>query len=254
LIVPKNLPDVGEFVIIKITKIMPHGAYCKLSEYNLDSYLPISEVASGWIKNIHEFIKEGQQDVAKVIFVDREKGSVDISLKKATSKDKKDKINDYGLEKRAEGIFNKAIVMSKQESNKQAIASELGKHAKTYNELVNSIFEGTDPLANFKDKEFKQALYSVVAKTIKPKTYTVAYNVDLTTTDTKSGLNSIKEALLSIEKEGVDVLYMGAPRYRLLATDSSYLKAEDRIKNAQKILEKHKNLEFEMKSSKVPVA
>lgn len=254
MIVPKNLPDVGEFVIIKITKIMPHGAYCRLSEYNIDSYLPISEVASGWIKNIHEFIKEGQQDVAKVIFVDREKGSVDISLKKATSKDKKDKINDYGLEKRAEGIFSKALVMSKQENNRQAIISELSKHAKTYNELVNSIFEGADPLANFKEKEFKQALYAVVAKTIKPKTYTVAYNVDLTTTDTKAGINSIKDALLNIEKEGVDVLYMGAPRYRLLATDSSYLKAEDRIKSAQKILEKHKNLEFTMKSSKVPVA
>ena len=254
MIIPKDLPDVGEFVIIKITKIMPHGAYCRLTEYNIDSYLPISEVSSGWIKNIHEFIKEGQQDVAKVIFVDREKRSVDISLKKATSKDKKDKTNDYGLEKRAEGMVSKSIAISKQENNKQAIILELSKHAKTYNELINGIFEGTDPLANLKDKEFKQSLYDLVAKTIKPKTYTVAYNVDLTATDTKSGLNAIKDALLSIEKEGVDVLYMGAPRYRLLATDSSYLKAEDRIKSAQKILEKHKNLEFSMKGTKVQAA
>ena len=71
MIIQKELPDVSEFVIIKITKIMPHGAYCRLIEYNSDAYLPISEVSSGWIKNIHEFIKEGQQDVAKVIFVDR---------------------------------------------------------------------------------------------------------------------------------------------------------------------------------------
>ena len=254
MIIPKDLPDVGEFVIIKITKIMPHGAYCRLTEYNIDSYLPISEVSSGWIKNIHEFIKEGQQDVAKVIFVDREKRSVDISLKKATGKDKKDKTNDYGLEKRAEGMFSKAVAASKQESNKQAIMAEVSKHAKTYNELVNNIFEGTDPLANIKEKEFKDALYAIVAKTIKAKIYTVAYNVDLTSTDTSSGTNTIKAALIDIEKAGVEVLYMGAPRYRLLATDSSYLKAEEKIKNAQKILENHKNLEFNMKSIKVPVA
>ena len=130
----------------------------------------------------------------------------------------------------------------------------MSKHAKTYNELVNAIFEGTDPLANFNDKEFKSALYAIVAKTIKPKIYTVAYNVDLTTTDTKSGINSIKDALANIEKDGVEVLYLGAPKYRLMATGSSYLNAEDKIKNAQKILEKYKNLEFSMKSAKVPVA
>ena len=56
------------------------------------------------------------------------------------------------------------------------------------------------------------------------------------------GLNSIKEALMEIEKQGVDVLYMGAPKYRLMATDSSYLKAEEKIKSAQSIFEKHKNL------------
>ncbi len=251
MIIQKSLPDVGEFVIIKITKIMPHGAYCRLAEYNIDSYLPISEVSSGWIKNIHEFIKEGQQDVAKVIFIDPEKRSVDISLKKATAKDKKDKINDYGLEKRAEGIVTKAIAATKQEGNKQAIITELAKYAKTYNELANAIFEGKDPLSGFKEKEFKQALYDLVAKTIKPKTYTVAYNVDLTTTDTKAGINTIKDTLTGVEKEGVEVLYMGAPRYRFLASDSSYPKAEEKIKKAQKLLEKHKNIEFSMKSVKV---
>ena len=251
MIIPKELPDVGEFVIIKISKIMPHGAYCRLTEYNLDSYLPISEVSSGWIKNIHEFIKEGQQDVAKVIFVDREKRSVDISLKKATTKDKKDKVNDYGLEKRAEGMFNKAIISSKSEERKQAIMSEIAKTTKTYNELVNGIFEGADPLSGLQDRSFKQALYALVAKTIKPKTYTVAYSVDLTTNDTEAGINLIKEALGSVEKAGVDVLYMGAPKYRMLATDTSYPKAEDRIKEAQKILEKYRNIEFSMKSIKV---
>lgn len=253
MITPKELPDQEEFVIVKITKIMPHGAYCRLTEYNIDAYLPISEVASGWIKNIHEFIKEGQQDVAKVIFVDREKRSVDVSLKKASSKNKKDKINDYSIEKRSEGIFNKALVASKKEDKKALIVSEAATVAKTYTELVNSIFEKKDPLAKFEDKEFKDALYDIVAKTIKPKSYTVSYNIELTTTDTKAGIKTLKEALGKIEKTGVDVLYMGAPHYRLLSTDSSYPKAEERIKEAQTVLEKYKNIEFSMKSNKVQI-
>lgn len=251
MIIQKKLPDPEEFVIVKITKIMPHGAYCRLIEYNIDAYLPISEVASGWIKNIHEFIKEGQQDVAKVIFVDREKKSVDVSLKKVSSKAKKDKINDHSIEKRSEGIFNKAIAASKKEDQKQMLIAEASKVTKTYTELVNSIFEKKDPLAKFEDKEFKEALYDLVLKTIKPKTYTVSYNIELTTTDTKAGIKTIKEALGKIEKVGVDVLYMGAPHYRLLSTDSSYPKAEERIKEAQDLLEKYSSIEFSMKSNKV---
>ena len=253
MIKTKELPEVGEFVIIKISKIMPHGAYCRITEYNIDSYLPISEVSSGWIKNIHEFIKEGQQDVAKVIFTDKEKKSVDISLKKTTSKAKKDKINDFGLEKRAEGMVNKALISSKSEDKKHTIIEELSKIAATYNEIINSISEGKDPLSQIQEKDFKDALYELVAKTIKPKTYTVSYNVDLSTADTKSGINLIKEALSSIEKEGVEVLYMGAPKYRFLATDSSYPDAEDKIKHARNILEKYKSIEFNMKSIKVQV-
>src|SRR5271155_511893 len=232
---------------------MPHGAYCKLTEYNIDAYLPISEIASGWIKNIHEFIKEGQQDVAKVIFVDREKKSVDVSLKKASSKAKKDKINDYSIEKRSEGIFNKAVTAAKKDEKKQLLVAETATVVKTYTELVNSIFEGKDPLSKFNDKEFKDALYDLVAKTIKPKSYTVSYNAELITTDTRAGIKTIKEALGKIEKLGVDVLYMGAPHYRLLSTGSSYPNAEERITAAQELIEKYKSIEFSMKPNKVPI-
>ena len=56
MLIKKELPEERELVLVKISKIMPHGAYCELIEYGMDAYLPISEIASGWIKNIHEFI------------------------------------------------------------------------------------------------------------------------------------------------------------------------------------------------------
>ncbi len=254
MIVQKEFPDEGEFVIIKITKIMPHGAYCKLTEFNIDAYLPISEVSSGWIKNIHEFIKEGLQDVAKVIFVDRSKRSVDISLKKATSKNKKDKTTEFSLEKRAEGIFNKAIENSKNQEKKHLIIQEIAKVEKTYNDLINDIYEGKDPLSSIKEPDFKKVLSDLVFKSIKPKTYEVAYNIELSTSNTRSGIRLIKEALVKVENAGAEVQYLGAPKYRLVAKGSDYLKAEDKIKEAQRILEQYGDIKFELKSSKAQSA
>ncbi|MDE1823228.1 MAG: S1 RNA-binding domain-containing protein, partial [Candidatus Micrarchaeota archaeon] len=221
-----------------ITKIMPHGAYCRLVEYNTDAYLPIAEVASGWIKNIHEFIKEGQQEVAKTIFVDQAKRAVDVSLKKATTKDKKTKIDDYNFEKRSQGIFNKAIETAGKAGESEAIKKEISKTTPTYTELINDIYEGKDPLSAFNDKQFRQSLYDLVFKTIKPKSYTVSYNMEMRSTDPKFGARKIKEILSEVEKIGVEVLYLGAPHYKLVSTDSSYPKAEAKIKESEKIFER----------------
>jgi translation initiation factor 2 subunit 1 len=251
MIIRRKLPEAGELVIIKINKIMPYGAYCSVVEYNADAYLPISEIASGWIKNIHEFIKEGQKDVAKVIFVDKEKNAIDISLKKATATEKKKKMDEYNLEKRAEGMFGKALAAAGLENRREEIATKVAKYEQTYTDLIDDIFDNKDPLANLEEKQFKQALYELVFKTIKPKKYMVSYTVELTTLDTKSGVKLIKEALGNVENLGVQVLYLGAPHYRLSSEDLSYPKAEGRIKEAQKILEKYnKKLTYSMKSNK----
>ncbi len=251
MIIQRELPETGELVIVKVSKIMPHGAYCVVQEYGVDAYLPISEIASGWIKNIHEFVKEGQKEVAKVIFVDKDKRAVDISFKKASAGEKKSKITEYNLEKRAEGIFAKAIASAKAEPRKAEIIKEVAQKEQTYNDLVNDIFENKDPLAGIKEKEFRQALYDLVSKTIKPKRYAVSYTAELTTTDTKKGIALIKEVLEAIEQKGIDVLYLGAPHYRLLAEDTSYPKAEGKIKEAQAILEKYdKRIAFSIKSNK----
>ena len=87
-------PQVGSSVIAKVIRVAQFGAYCKLPEYNdIDVFLPIREVSSGWIKNIHEFVHNGQIVVCKVIYIDKEKGTIDVSIKKITNKESKEKLN-----------------------------------------------------------------------------------------------------------------------------------------------------------------
>jgi translation initiation factor 2 subunit 1 len=233
----KELPENGEIVLVKIKKVMPFGAYCEFVEYTgMEAYLPIKEVAPGWIKNIHEFIREGQQAVAKVIFIDREKRAVDISLKKVSKKEEKEKIDAYNTEKRSEKLFKQAISAAKKEVQIEEIEKVLSSTFSSYTEVIESLVEGKD-IGNV-DSEFKTVLSEIVAKNIKPKRYKVIYTAKILVFDTKDGINKIKKLLNDVSKLGIEVLYLGAPHYKFSSEDSSFPNAENRIKKAQDMLTK----------------
>lgn len=230
---------------------MQYGAYCELQEYKKDAYLPISEIASGWIKNIHEFIKEGQKTVGKVLSVDKQKNTIDISLKKATQKEKDDKLNEFNLEKRYEKLFDQAIINSKQEQKKDKIKEELGNKFITYTNLFNTLLEDNKAIDFIKNKGFAEALLEIISKNIKPKKYIVSYTVELKIIDPKESIKKTKALLLEINKLGIDILYLGAPKYRFTAEGQDYISAEEKIKESKKILEKNRSVFFSMKNDKV---
>lgn len=254
MITQRELPVVGELILVRVKKVMPFGAYCELVEYkNLDSYLPIKEVASGWIKNIHEFLKEGQRSVAKVVFIDKEKRAIDISLKKVTKKEEKDKINEFNLEKRAENFFTQAANKAgTPPAEKIEILGEIAKKYQSYNDVIIMLSEGGAPFQGIKVSEkFVQMLKEVVEKNIRPKVYMVSYIAELTVYNTKDGIEVIKKNLKEVEKIGVRVNYLGAPRYHLSSEGDSYPKAEEKISKAKAILEEIPEATLNMKKDKM---
>ena len=69
-----DLPERGELVIAECTKIMNYGAFFDLIEYDgLEGFVHISQVASGRVKNIYNYLKRGQLYVARVTRIDRAK-------------------------------------------------------------------------------------------------------------------------------------------------------------------------------------
>lgn len=230
---------------------MPYGAYCELQEYKKDAYLPISEIASGWIKNIHEFIKEGQKTVGKVLSVDKEKKTIDVSLKKATQKEKTTKQNEFSIEKRYEKLFEQALMLSKQDTKKEKIKSELSEKFVTYTNLFNSLISDPSAMDFIKNKMFSDSLLEIISKNIKPKKFIVSYTVELRLTDPKAGIKKLKSVLQDINKKGVDILYLGAPKYRFTTEGEDYIAAENKIKESKAILEKNSFIFFSMKNDKV---
>lgn len=240
LILQKNLPELSEIVLVKINKIMPHGAYCNIIEYKVDAYLPIGEIASGWIKNIHERIKEGQRDVAKVVFVDPSRRAIDVSLKKVSTKEKKEKVSEYTLEKRAEKFFIQALGAVHKEAKAEEIKRKVATKVQTYTELLDLVHEGRLE-KGLLDEDLRSAFFDIVSKNVKPKVYTVSYTVELTAVSGKGSIKQIRKAYGEVEKLGVTVIYEGAPHYKISAEGPSYAVAEGKIKEAQQVLQNYAN-------------
>ncbi len=77
---------VGDVAIGKVTKIMPFGAFVRL-ENGESGLVHISEVSSGFVKDINEALTVGQEVRVKIIGID-EKNRINLSIKKADESQK----------------------------------------------------------------------------------------------------------------------------------------------------------------------
>ena len=87
------MPEQGEIILATVTKVMDHGAYVTLDEYeDIQGFLHISEIAPGWIRSVNRFVKDGEK---KVLLVKKVKaGDIDLSLKQVSKDQKKQKLKE----------------------------------------------------------------------------------------------------------------------------------------------------------------
>ena len=86
----KQMPESGELVVATIKEVTGHGAYVSLDEYkNMTAFLHISEIATGWIRNIERYVRPKQKTVLKVIRVDKTRVEVDLVPKTSFRRRKK---------------------------------------------------------------------------------------------------------------------------------------------------------------------
>ncbi|MCX8195357.1 MAG: translation initiation factor IF-2 subunit alpha [Candidatus Micrarchaeota archaeon] len=227
-----GMPELDELVLVTVKKIMPYGAFCTLDEYEgKEAFVHISEVAPRWIKNIHEFLHEGQKLVAKVYHIEPSKNQIDLSLKRVTEAERKAKMEGSRKERRAEKLFNVAVKLAKS-TKVESLAAESAL-VKKYGSLVDAIEEigerGEEALAGLKiEKGLAKALVEVAAKNIKKAKAEVKGVLSLTSLS-PNGVEVVRELLLSVQPpEGaqLQIHYLGAPRYQLRVVAPDFKKAE----------------------------
>lgn len=251
----QRTPSQGELVIAQVTKITNFGAYCKLLEYdNLEVFLPIREVSSGWIKNIRMFIHEGQKMICRVTVFDREKRTIDISVKKVTQKEAKQKMGAYNLENRLEALVNQVIKGTKSEESRQQIEDQVFSEFGSYTNMAKAMIGNTEEFKRSKlPKNVKDPILKALEANLKKKDVSVSYLLTLSTTNTKNGASEMRKLFSEMEKSGTRITYIGAPKYKLYAIGKDYTEAEGKVSRAVEVLNSRtdKSYTFEIEKEKL---
>ncbi len=246
-----SYPEIGEFVIATVTKIMPYGAFCSIDEYGkMEAFLHISEVSTGWVKNIREYVREGQKVVVMISRVDHEKRQVDVSLKRVSDNDRKRKLESYQLGQRAEKLLERAALKLKKnlpEALKEAgqpLIEEFGDLYPAFEAFKAGTVKTKLPPA------WMKALKEVADSEIKEKRVHVRAHLTLQSFD-GNGIEYVKDALVKVAgTPGVLVRYLGAPRYYVDVENKDYKSAEKTLSNLQALLEKEPKVEFSLQKVK----
>ncbi|HIE33962.1 MAG TPA: S1 RNA-binding domain-containing protein, partial [Candidatus Altiarchaeales archaeon] len=88
-------PEPGELVIATVQNIFKQGAFVTLDEYgNKRGMLHLSEISLKWVRNIRNYVKEGQKVVLLVLRVNPERGHIDLSLRRVSDAQRKAKLQE----------------------------------------------------------------------------------------------------------------------------------------------------------------
>lgn len=234
----EEYPEVGELVVCTVRDVKRFGAFVVLDEYsNKEGFIHITEVASGWIKYIRDHIREGQKIVCKVLNVDESKGHVDLSLKQVNAHQRREKIQQWKNEQKAEKLFE--ILARKLGRNVDACYNEFGyRLIDTFGTLYGA-FE--DVVVNPEileengfEGEWVEHFIEIAKENIQPPFVCIDGIIELTC-PRSDGIVHIKKALERIENTKnvqITTQYLGAPRYRILVSAPDYKTAEEEFKNA----------------------
>lgn len=232
----EEFPESGDLVIATVKTIAPYGAYVTLDEYsNKEGLLHISEVSSTWVKNIRDHVREGQKVVLKVLRVDIEKDHIDLSLRRVSGPERKEKLLRWKHDRKAESLLKIAaekLGITPEEIYEKAgrkiedsyrglyegleEASELGEEALTKAGVPSNIAKGLSEIAQTKIRIPKVTIRGILELIcFKP-----------------NGVEIIRKALINAKTSEkppdakIEIYVIGTPRYRVEIKARNYKDAE----------------------------
>jgi len=230
-----NLPEEGELVVASVTSVKQNGAYVDLDEYpGVEGFIFIGEIASGWVKNIRGFVREGQRVICKVMRSRKDSKSLELSLKSVSEERKRDRLQEWKNEQRASQLL-------------KVIADKVGwdetTHQQTSTQLVESFgslysaFEEAAMQENALTEagfsgEWTDSFIETAVENIIPPYVEIRGNVNLSIHHIQ-GVSILQNALLAAEEFTddeaeiqVQCFYNGAPNYRVEIRAPDFKSAE----------------------------
>ena len=231
-----STPEEGELVVVTVKSVKQNGVYVDFDEYpGLEGFIFIGEIASGWVKNIRSFVRDGQRLICKVMRTKKDGSSLELSLKSVSEERRRDRLQEWKNEQRSLQLLKvcgEKVGWSEVERDSlgEDLVSSFGTLYAAFEEaamnetaIIDAGFEG-DWITEF----IEIAIENIIPPFVEIKgSLNLSINVD-------NGVDVIRDALISAEqysseKDEVSVMcfYDGAPEYRLVLKAPDFKTAED---------------------------
>lgn len=223
-----GLPAEGELVLATINNIQQHCAWATLDEYEgYNGMVHISEVASSWVRNIRNFIHDGQHLVCRVMNVDAKTNQISLSIKRVTDAERRKKMDDVRKATRSFKLLEFAA--KKLDVDFQKAYETVGKKLEEEFGDLNSAFEAAAKGAKLPlDAKWNDVLSEIAKKNVTFPTFEITKFLSICS-DAPDGVDQVKSVLLAMKKKGAAIQYISAPKYKVAMT------GEDRKQTATKL-------------------
>lgn len=239
-----EMPEEGEIVIATITKIGDHGAYVTLDEYsNMQGFLHISEIAPGWVRSVGKYVKVGDKKVLLVKKISGDRKEIDLSLKQISRDQQKKKMLDLKRYEKGKGII-KTVKEKAKLSEKDAEKLEdkiFSKYHSVYDAAFDVARNGIEAIESLKLPKKTVDAFADVSSNIKLPSVEIRGILEITDSSS-NGVENIKKSLQGFDennqKDKVNILYVGAPKYRISVISSDFKSAENTLRPILEGIEK----------------
>ena len=248
-----GMPASGETVVCKVRQILDYGAFVELVEYdNLKGFVHVSQIASRWVKNIRNHVKEGQIRAAKVLSINWEKKQIDLSFNKVSEHAQRARIEEWKQLKRCKKLLEVLAAGQKKsfEQTWEEVAKPLLENYASLGEAFQNIALLGEAAVEGVKKEWVKPLVLLVEKNV-PVPERKLKGVLSIRSMQPNAVDLISNALEKAEKPGLEISYSGGGKYSIVATASDFKAAEKNLGSAVGAVSKElKNCGAEVKFEK----
>lgn len=234
----EDLPEEREVVLATVRRITPHGAYVTLDEYGeMGGFLHVSEISTGWVRNIERYVRLGQKIVAKVIRVSTTRAEVDLSLRLVTGEERKEKLIGVKKAEKAQAILE--IVEGRLNMSREVTEEYRALLEEEFGSLYSSVEEVVKKGGKVLQKvplppEYVSTLEEVAKERVVIPGVEI-HGIMEVKSNLSDGVEVIRSALTEAEKMKVGgakikISYLSAPKYRISVEAENYKMAEKALK------------------------
>jgi len=228
-----DFPERGDIVLCTVRETTPHGIYVDLDEYNgMNGFLHVSEISTGWVRNIEKVAKPQQKLVLKVIRAERSRREVDLSLRQVTNEERRNKLIEWKQKEKVMtimGMVKKKLGIDDKRFG-ELVAKMQEEYGTPYEALEDAAKRGEKTFASMElPPEVVNELVTAAREKIASPKYEVGALVEMSS-NAPDGIAQIRKALTAglnaSTAAEIKVSYVGAPRYRLRVTADDYKQAD----------------------------